>query len=71
MLSSTKAFKDEHGAREFDLYRRYQLHVHNDKVGGISEFYNFLVESPLKVYKTTIHRSIFSIKLRFVKLLEI
>ena len=49
VLSSTKEFKEKHGQREFELYRTYQKHVHNDIVGGISEFYNFLVDSPLKV----------------------
>lgn len=53
VLSSTKEFKSKHGQNEFELYRKYQLVVHNDKVGGINEFYNFLVDSPLKVNNAT------------------
>lgn len=49
VLSSTKEFKAKHGQIEFRLFQKYQQLIHNDKVGSICTFYNFLVDTPLKV----------------------
>ncbi|CAA6669463.1 unnamed protein product [Spirodela intermedia] len=45
---------------EFELYKRYQIRVHNDKPDKVtkSQYYRFLVETPVQFVSTSKHRTV-------------